>query len=132
MKGSAEKREPAGVAGLRDRIERWRRARAKRGRMPEALWQSAAELARRHGINRIAAPLRLDFYALKKRVDGAGPQRTNQAAPRSPAFVEVRPAPAVSGCVLEIEEPGGAKLTVRSSSPLEVVAVAEAFWRRQR
>jgi hypothetical protein len=133
MDRNGVKREPAGVAGLRNRIGRWRKSRAKPGPMPEELWRSAASLARKHGLNRIAVALGLEYYALKKRFDGAGLPRATSPVPKAPAFVEVHPAPATpAGCVLEIEEPGGRKLTVRSSSPRDVVAIAEGFWRAHR
>ncbi len=133
MESKEDKREPAGVAELRERIESWRKTRAKPGLMPEDLWRRAVKLARKHGVNPIKSALRLEYYALKGRLEGAGQGRAPRAAKRSPAFVEIRPAQAVpSSCVVELEEHGGAKMTVRLSSALDVVAVAEAFWRCRR
>lgn len=130
MERTEEKREPADVARLGERIDSWRKTRAKPGPIPEDLWRGAAKLAGKHGINPIACALGLEYYALKKRVDEAGPR---VRGPVAPAFVEVAPAPAfVSGCVLELEEPGGGKMTLRASTPLDAVAIAEAFWRCQR
>jgi len=133
MESNEQTREPADVAELRERIESWRNTRAKPGRMAENLWRTAAKLAGRYGINPIARALRLDYYALKGWIDGRGHGRAARATRRAPAFVEVRPAPAApSVCLLEIEEPRGAKMTVRLSSAVDVVAVAEAFWRCRR
>lgn len=130
MESNEQERNPAGVAELREQIESWRKTRAKPGRMAEDLWRAAAKLAGRHGINLVARALRLDYYSLKSWIDGSGHGKAARATRRAPAFVEVRPASfAPSLCVLEIEEPRGAKLTVRLSSALDVVAVAEAFWR---
>jgi hypothetical protein len=96
--------------------------------MPEALWRAAAKLAEKHGLNRVAAPLRLDYYSLKRRVE-EGRERRRSPAP-SPAFIEVRPAaPAAAGSVLELEKPGGTKMTLWLSSALDVGALVEAFWR---
>ena len=39
-------------------------------RIPEALWSRAAELAATHGVAKVAASLRLDYYRLKRRVTG--------------------------------------------------------------
>lgn len=117
---------PAQVAELRERIETWRRTRAKPGPMPEDLWSAAARLARKHGINPTAKTLRLQYYALKDRVDGKSPGRVRA---HEPTFVEV-PRPVVSpGNVLEIERPGGTKITLRLSSAADVVAVLESVWR---
>ncbi len=63
---------PARLAGVRRRIERWRRTRKARSRIPEPLWASAVEVARTHGIHLAAKALRLSYYALKKRVIEAG------------------------------------------------------------
>src|SRR6266511_1879186 len=103
-----KKREPDGVPELRERIDLWRRTRPKPGRMPEELWSAAGKSARKHGLNPIASALRLDYYSLKERADGVVQGRGPKAGGIKPAFVEVRPAGAPSGCVLEIEEPGGA------------------------
>ena len=118
---------PVGVAELGERIDRWRRTRGKPCRMPEGLWRAAARLAEKHGLNRVAAPLRLDYYNLKRWVE-EGTRRASASVPK-PTFVEVRPAAAPAGSVLELEKPGGKKLTLRLSAPLDVVALAEAFWR---
>ena len=133
MESNEQTRQPADVAELRERIGSWRKTRAKPGRMAEDLWRAAAKLAGRHGINPIARALRLDYYSLKRWIDGRGHGKAVRSTRRAPAFVEVRPAPvAPSVCVLEIEEPRGAKMTVRLSSAVDVVAVAEAFWRCRR
>lgn len=123
------KRDPLGKLGRR--INQWRRGRGKRGPMPENLWAAAARLAEEHGLNRVAAPLRLDYYSLKRRVE-EGSHRRRTAAEAKPAFIEVRPqAAAPAGSVLELEAPGGRKMTLRLSSALDVAAVVEAFWRSE-
>jgi hypothetical protein len=133
MEGTREKRTPDGVLKLGERIDLWRRTRAKPGAMPEALWQAAAKLARKHGVNRVAAPLRLEYYSLKRRVDEAELVGRRQPARRRPTFVEVpRIAEAPSGNVLEIERPGGTKVTLRLSSAVDVVGVLESVWRAER
>lgn len=134
MSEIAEKGEPAGFATLRERIETWRRTRLKPGAMPEELWQAAARLAAKHGINPTAEALRLQYYALKDRVDGRAPRRRERAgARRKPTFVEVpRLSAPVSGNVLEIERPGGTKVTLRLSSAVDVAAVLESVWRADR
>ena len=62
---------PARLEELRRRFEHWRRRRRGRSRIPEALWTSAVKAAGRHGLNRTARALRLDYYALKKRIEQA-------------------------------------------------------------
>ena len=66
---------PAGWRHLRRRFERWRRTRKARSHIPEPLWASAVTMARTYGLNRTAKALRLDYYALKKRVEQAWRRR---------------------------------------------------------
>jgi hypothetical protein len=63
---------PADLESLSLRFERWRRTRKSKTRIPDGLWSAAVELARRYGINRTAAPLRLDGGKLKPLVLAAG------------------------------------------------------------
>jgi len=71
---------PARLEGLRRRFERWRRTRKVRARIPEPLWASAVKLAGRYGIHRTAKALRVDYYALKKRVEGTTAVISSKAA----------------------------------------------------
>jgi hypothetical protein len=51
--------------------------------MPEELWQTAARLAEKHGINPTAKALRLQYYGLKDRIDGEVPPRRKRGASRT-------------------------------------------------
>ena len=107
---------PARLEGLRRRFERWRRTRKVRSPIPEPLWDSAVKLAGTLGIHRTAKALRVDYYALKKRVEGtAAVTASNTPAGVAPAtFVELSPPawPGSAECMLELEDAGGAKLRV--------------------
>src|SRR5215470_16337465 len=48
------------------RLERWRRQRQGRERIPQRLWVAAGELARQHGVNPVSRVLGLDFNRLKR------------------------------------------------------------------
>jgi hypothetical protein len=123
-----------GLAELREEIDRWRRTRVKAGRMPEALWQAAARLAEKHGVNRVASPLGLDYYGLKRRLEVE--RERVRAVVTSPTFVDLRagavrsaPPSAPLASVLELEKPDGEKLTLRFWSPLDAMAIMESFCR---
>ena len=60
---------PARLEGIRRRFERWRRAHRARSRLPEGLWAAAVQAALAFGIHRVSRALRLDYYALKQRVE---------------------------------------------------------------
>lgn len=57
------------LEGVRGRFERWRRAHRIRSRLPNGLWAAAVQAALAYGIHRVSRALRLDYYALKKRVE---------------------------------------------------------------
>lgn len=61
--------EPAGVAEVRTELERGRRTRTKHSPIPQALWDSAVQLAAQHGTNRNAQAPRLDYYCLKSHLN---------------------------------------------------------------
>jgi len=119
------------LARVRTGIEAWRKTRKKRSQMPEDLWRAAAEIARVHGVNPIAEALHLNYYDLKRRVDGMGQKRP---VPR-PAFVEIPSAAplAASACVVEMVRPDGAKMTIRMAADGDgkLVPLSEAFWGRR-
>jgi hypothetical protein len=77
---------PEATIQLQQQLERWRNTQPERTKLPEAFWQSAAELARQHGLNPTARALRLDYTALKRRVSGSV---RRSGMPVQAAFVEL-------------------------------------------
>src|SRR3989454_11225998 len=83
------------LATVRRRLDRWRGAREGRARIPESLWSAAVELARQCGVSKTARVLRLDYYLLKKRLEGA---RVNAPpAEVTPTFFELVTPPVANG-----------------------------------
>ena len=60
---------PARLEGVRRRFEHWRRTRKVLSRIPEPLWAAAVKVAGRCGISHTAKTLRVNYNALKKRVE---------------------------------------------------------------
>ena len=125
---------PAACSRLQRKLAQWRQQRRPRARIPEELWCAAAKLAHTHGINRIARALRLDYYSLKKRATVAARSGTH-----APEFVELLPGgpPASSlsrpECLIEFEEPGGAKLRIHlQGADLPDVAALTRMFRESR
>lgn len=135
---------PQDLAEAKKRVEHWRRTREKAGPMPEDLWDVAVRLVRRHGTNPVARALNLDYYSLKRRCNTSGrvrgrtrPTRGSRSRSRavpSPAFVEVDvTSPQITPeCILELVGARGVRMTLRLRGPVDVVRLAEAFWRRRR
>ncbi len=122
---------PAELARAAARWAQWRRTRELGARIPESLWKLALELAARHGVSRTAIALRVDYYALKKRLDAqTPPRRVGSAA--APAFVELPPPSLATagGCVIEFEKASGAKMRIelRGSQVPDLAALGRSFW----
>ena len=122
---------PAELERAAARWAQWRRTRRLGARIPESLWDLALELAARHGVSRTAIVLRVDYYALKKRLDvQTPPRRVDSAA--APAFVELPPPPLATadGCVIEFEKASGAKMRIelRGSQVPDLAAIGRSFW----
>ena len=105
---------PADLERTRRRFERWRGTRKKRAPIPDRLWAAAVKMAERHGINRTARVVRVNYYALKKRVDEENLLSAKSPGEAAAAFLELAaPVPASSGqCTLELEDVAGAKMRV--------------------
>lgn len=104
---------PQALEEVRGQFETWRATRKKRAPIPEPLWKAAVTLSRGHGVNKVAKALKLDYYALKKRVfpDSC---TTKPAKDPRPTFVELNlPNTAVSTeWVVEMENLQGVKMKI--------------------
>ena len=112
-------------------FEHWRRTRPHRSAIPASLWALAVEHARTVGVHATARRLRLDYYALKQRVDAAAAGAPRASAP--PAFIEVVPGgplPAgVSECVIDFADARGTmRIAVKSAALPDLAALSQSFW----
>ena len=132
---------PARLKDLRRRFELWRRTRKVRSRIPEPLWAAAVKLAGRNGIHRTAKALRVDYYALKKRVEqnavSAGAQQdpavtASKTVTTEAEFLELPAAawPGSGECTLELEDAGGTKLRVhlKGFAASDLASLSRSFW----
>ena len=131
MRSSKSQAIPARLEAGRQRFERWRRTRNGHSRIPERLWTSAVRLAGAYGPCRTARTLRLDYNALKKRVDSAAPYDSSGQETATP-FVELLPPQhaCLPECIVELEDPRGAKMRIRlpgRQSSEVVTAVSQVF-----
>ena len=128
MAGRKSRDIPRSLARGRDRFAAWRRTRKVGARIPDKLWSLAVKLADAHGLSRTASALKLDFNALKKRVNAKNSDGTSAPA----AFIELSPAsPAASGeCVIEFEDGFGASMRVhlRGCDAPDLPALGRSFW----
>jgi hypothetical protein len=89
-------------------------------------------LAKTHGVHRTAKALRLDYYALKKRVAQATGDALGVPVSQTPTFLEFLPQPAAGTCecLLELQDGSGATMRVQLKgigSP-DLAALSRSFW----
>ena len=123
------------LEALRGQFAVWRRERRPGQHIPEALWSSAAALAREMGVNPVARALHLDYVRLKRR--GTAQVTSNRQGlptPEQPTFVElaVDAVPRPPECVVQFEGRGG-KVTMRLAGHDSgaVVALAQTLARAE-
>jgi len=124
------------VKQARQQLETWRKTRKHGERIPERLWTSQVALARAHGVSPVSQALRLDYYALKRRVLESEPVRKSGLKAVAP-FVELPliGQPATSPrCTVELAKNTGASLTICWEGPaaVDLIGLAEIFWRGGR
>jgi hypothetical protein len=127
MRGKTSQAIPADLARAAGRFAEWRRRREFGARIPESLWRSALALSARHGLNRTAKVLRLDYYSLKQRI------KTRASVPMSrPTFVELAawPLTTTSGCLVELTNAAGATLRIHlpGTAIPDLVALSRSVW----
>lgn len=128
---------PESISLVQVQLEQFRASNPKRRKLPLALWQSAAELARQHGIRVVARSLRLDYTTLKRHVHGCSiPLRPRRKKAESARFVELIGAAQGRGdeYVIEFESDHGSKLRVHCKTGMapDWRALLDAWHRVER
>ena len=130
---------PKDLLSAQWRFQEWRNRRTRGSRIPQTLWTVAVRLAKRRGVGRTSAVLRLDYYSLRTRVEAAESQADAGAhapAPKStsPTFVEL-PAPVIAGrqCLLELDNGSGVTLRLQLTGyeAADVADLAHGLWKRE-
>ena len=115
------------IEKVQARFANWRRKRRGRTAIPDELWSAASELARREGVNRIAAALHLDGGQLKRRM------AARATSPRTvpPEFVELI-VPRTTGraeYTIELEgRQGMLRIHCKGTSAADLVRLSRALW----
>ena len=75
-----EKQLPVLIERVRSQFEGWRAVKGQRDRIPERLWDAAAEAARRHGVHAVSRAVRIEHAALSRRVQATGGESSKAQA----------------------------------------------------
>jgi hypothetical protein len=143
MAGNQDQNIPHDMKKIYRRFVHWRSLHTGKLPIPEPLWDAAAELARKRGINATAKVLHLEYAKLKEKTfahkQGDGGKRSGTAAsrrmrrqPEPPAFVELfaPPSPGSSlECRVELEgRRGKLRIEFKGIATAELVALSRALW----
>jgi hypothetical protein len=123
---------------LQTRVQHWRNTRQKHAAMPAELWTEATALAHQLGVNAVRLAARIDYGALKRRVEAprteadapaVGHGHTNPNA--ATRFLDLGAVGAASATdvTVEVVDTSGARLTiwVPGGRALDVAGVVSAF-----
>ena len=123
---------PRELVALQRRVEAWRGRGGGRGcRIPEGLWREAVGVVRTAGLYATARALRFNYEGLKKR---AGEE---VAAPgeHGTEFVALQMPQLNGGAKVVVDLVGRdgeqMRIDVSSASAMDVVSLAQTFWRRR-
>jgi len=105
---------PESITQLQAQLQEFRAAHAVRTKLPATLWQSAAELARCHGVYVVARSLKLDYSTLKRHLNGSARSAPRLRKKSEPKFVELigTTRQTVDEYLIEFESARGRKLRI--------------------
>lgn len=119
---------------VQEQFEHWRRSRAKRGAIPDALWQAAVRLFPDYGLHRISKALRLNNTDLKHRVN-AHRSTCEQTDVSTAGFIELGLSdPMRRGqCMIEMADQKGASMRMyfKGEAGLDLLELGKAFWSKR-
>ena len=112
---------------VRGRFAHWRQNRQGKAAIPKELWSAAIALARKNGVNRTAAELRLDGGKLKRLMVAAG-ATPMKCAPAS--FVElIAPQASLDECMIELEgRRGKIRIQLKGTGTADLAELTRKFW----
>lgn len=114
---------------IKQEVQYWRSTRQKVKPMPEELWQTAAQVARKSSVGKVAKQLGLNYTALKNRV---ARKKSKKLSPviHETGFIELgtnQPPGIEASCEVELERACGSKLRIKFT-PNMGINIAE-IWR---
>jgi hypothetical protein len=120
---------PPGMQRIHRRFERWRSSHQGRLPIPEALWASAAAVAREHGVFRTAKILRLEYGKLKRMVESDAPARRAPAPPAEFLELVAPQTDGLSECLIELEGPRGKiRIQWKGAAAPDLAGLSRALW----
>ena len=120
---------PVGMRRVCRRFERWREGHKARLPIPEALWASAAEAAREHGVFRAAKALRLEYGKLNRMVETSPALARPAMAPATVLELVPPQAGGLAECLIELEGPHGKmRIQWKGTTAPDLAALSRVLW----
>jgi hypothetical protein len=126
------------LSALRERVDQWRKHRdGARERIPEELWDAAVVLARARGLYATSKALRFNYANLKERVELSESQERGERREKIEAapFIELGTGQLGGGSKTVVElvgrSGGRVRIDVSGTSGVDIVGLAQAFWRNE-
>ena len=108
----------------------WRGNPGRGPKIPDTVWEKAAVLAKKYGIQAVCKALKVSHSDLKRHVPG-GDGRQRSETGRRPAFIEVKPESPGEGlaCVIELTKVSGTRLRISlpTAGSVDWCRIKEAF-----
>ena len=110
------------------RFDAWRQNRKEKAAIPDGLWATAVEVARKEGVSRTSTELRVEWNHLKRRMAAASGASRRTALP---AFVELvaPPTQSLPECTIELEgRRGKLRICVNGAPASYLAALSRELW----
>lgn len=114
------------IQEVQRRFEAWRSRPHKARRIPDELWDAAAQLCLEHSVYSVSRALRLNYNDLKERFRHLDP------APVPAAFAELGCIHAGAEVVVDCEDASGRRMRIQCTGVQAEVALVDllkGFWR---
>jgi hypothetical protein len=116
---------------VQQRFESWRQRRKKRTRIPQSLWRAAVALSEEYSICHLSKTLRVNYTALKSKVENANATEEGPSDTFLAPFIEL-PAPVVPlrESTIEMIKCDGSimRMHIKGSADADLLELGKAFW----
>ena len=110
------------------RFEAWRQNRKGKAAIPDELWATAVEVARKEGVSRTSTELRVEWNHLKRRMAAAAEASPKPAPPTFVELVAPRAQP-LPECTIELEgRRGKLRIQLKNASASYLAALSRELW----
>jgi len=123
------------IEEVQQRFKQWRAERKRGAPIPAALWEDAVRLCTDHSLCKISSALRLDYNALKKRLQLASPEHFPESEASCPQsmtpsdFIALDLRSSLTEFIVEMERAGGRmRIHIKGAPGFRPLELMKTFW----